>query len=274
MTSKEYKKQKRISNRMKRKLALMFVVIVLALVGLSVRIVYINKTNGDKYTKKVLQQQESNSLTLAYRRGDIYDRNGTVLATSEKVYNIILDPKVLTDHEELTKGCVDATLTALSEHFSYTKSELQTIYNEKKTSSYVVLEKQMTKDEISGFQAKMEEKDSKVKGVWFEEGYKRMYPYDSLGCNVIGYTVAGNVGQYGIEEYYSSTLNGTNGRSYTYLNEDLEQEKVIHAATDGYSVMSTIDVTLQGFVEEAIDKFMAENANAYREGDEIGRAHV
>ena len=267
MTSKEYKKQKRISNRMKRKLALMFVVIVLALVGLSVRIVYINKTNGDKYTKKVLQQQESNSLTLAYRRGDIYDRNGTVLATSEKVYNIILDPKVLTDHEELTKGCVDATLTALSEHFSYTKSELQTIYNEKKTSSYVVLEKQMTKEEISGFQAKMEEKDSKVKGVWFEEGYKRMYPYDSLGCNVIGYTVAGNVGQYGIEEYYSSTLNGTNGRSYTYLNEDLEQEKVIHAATDGYSVMSTIDVTLQGFVEEAIDKFMAENANVYREGD-------
>ena len=48
MTSKEYKKQKRISNRMKRKLALMFVVIVLALVGLSVRIVYINETNGEK----------------------------------------------------------------------------------------------------------------------------------------------------------------------------------------------------------------------------------
>ncbi len=267
MTNKEYKKQKRISNRMKRKLALMFVVIVLALVGLSVRIVYINETNGDKYTKKVLQQQESNSLTLAYRRGDIYDRNGTVLATSEKVYNVILDPKVLTDHEELTKGCVDATLTALSEHFNYTKSELQTIYNEKKNSSYVVLEKQMTKEEISGFQEKMEESGSKVKGVWFEEGYKRMYPYNSLGCNVIGYTVAGNVGQYGIEEYYSSTLNGTNGRSYTYLNEDLEQEKVIHAATDGYSVMSTIDVTLQRFVEDAIDNFMAEYANAYREGD-------
>ena len=267
MTSKEYRKQKRISTRMKRKLALMFGVIVLALVGLSIRIVYINETNGDKYTKKVLQQQESNSLTLAYRRGDIYDRNGTVIATSEKVYNVILDPKVLTDHEELSKGCVDATLTALSEYFSYTKSELQTIYNEKKSSSYVVLEKQMTKDQISELEARMEEKDSKIKGVWFEEGYKRKYPYDSLGCNVIGYTVAGNVGQYGIEEYYSSTLNGTNGRSYTYLNEDLEQEKVIHEATDGYSVMSTIDVTLQGFVEEAIENFMDEYANAYREGD-------
>ena len=267
MTNKEYKKKRKINNRLKQKLALIFAVIVLALVGLSVRIVYINKTNGDKYTKKILQQQDSNSLTLAYRRGDIYDRNGTVLATSEKVYNVILDPKVLTDHEELTKGCVDATLTALSEYFSYTKSELTTIYNEKKTSSYVVLEKQKTKEEISELQAKMEEKGSKIKGVWFEEGYKRMYPYDSLGCNVIGYTVSGNVGQYGIEEYYSSTLNGTNGRSYTYLNEDLESEKVIHEATHGYSVMSTIDVTLQGFVEDAIDGFMERYANAYRMGE-------
>ena len=266
MTSKEYKKQKKISKRMKRKLALMFIVIVLALVGLSVRIVYINETNGDKYTKKVLQQQESNSITLAYRRGDIYDRNGTVLATSEKVYNVILDPKVLSAHEELEKGHVEATLTALSEHFSYTREELRTIYNEKIGSSYVVLETEMTKDQITGFKEKMEEKDSKVKGVWFEEGYKRKYPYNSLGCNVIGYTVSGNVGQYGIEEYYSSTLNGTNGRSYTYLNESLEAEKVIHEATDGYSVMSTIDVTLQGFVEEAIDKFMKENTNAFRDG--------
>ena len=264
MTSKEYKKQKKINNRMKRKLALIFALIVLALVGLSVRIVYIHETNGDKYTKKILQQQESNSLTLAYRRGDIYDRNGTVLATSEKVYNVILDPKVLTSHEELTKGCVDATLTALAEHFSYTKPELQTIYNEKKASSYVVLEKQLTKEEISGFQEAMDADDSKVKGVWFEESYKRMYPYDTLACNVIGYTVSGNVGQYGIEEYYSGTLNGTNGRSYTYLNEDLESQKVIHEATDGYSVMSTIDITLQGFVEEAIDNFMEKYDNAYR----------
>lgn len=267
MTSKEYKKKRKINNRMKQKLALIFIFIVLALVGLSIRIVYINKTNGEKYTKKVLQQQESNSLTLAYRRGDIYDRNGTILATSEKVYNVILDPKVLTENERLSKGCVDATLTALSEYFSYTKSELQDIYNAKKSSSYVVLEKQMTKDEISELEERMKEKDSKIKGVWFEEGYKRKYPYNTLGCNVIGYTVSGNVGQYGIEEYYSEILNGINGRSYSYLNENLESEKVIHEATDGYSVMSTIDVTLQGFVEEAIDNFIENYKNAYRDGD-------
>lgn len=251
---------------MKQKLAFMFIMIVLALVGLSIRIVYINETNGEKYTKKVLAQQESNSLTLAYRRGDIYDRNGTVLATSEKVYNVILDPRVLTENEKLKKGCVNATLTALAEHFSYSKEELKDIYNEKKTSSYVVLEKEKTKDEISGLKTKMEEKDSLVKGVWFEEGYKRKYPYDSKACNVIGYTVAGNVGQYGIEEYYSDVLNGTNGRSYTYLNESMESEKVIHEPADGDSVMSTIDLTLQGFVEEAIDKFYEGNRDAFHDG--------
>lgn len=276
MTSKEYKKIRKINRRMKKKLALMFSIVVLALVVLSLRIVYINKTNGDKYTKKVLAQQESNSLTLAYRRGDIYDRNGTVLATSEKVYNVILDPKVLSAHEERTKGCVNATLTALAEHFhtpkeqpedELTKENLKRIYQEKKDSSYVVLEKRLTKDQISGFVEEMEKKNSKIKGVWFEEAYQRKYPYNSLGCNVIGYTVSGNVGQYGIEESYSSTLNGTNGRSYTYLDESLEQEKVIHDPVDGSSIMSTIDVTLQGFVEESIDKFMEENKDAAYEGD-------
>lgn len=259
---------------MRGKLALMFVVIVLALVGLSIRIVYINKTNGDKYTKKVLQQQESNSLTLAYRRGDIYDRNGTILATSEKVYNIILDPKVLAKNEELNKGHVEATLQALADcpciAEEYTKDglraidKLRSIYTEKISKSYVVLVKEKTKEEISELEKLIDAEDSKVKGVWFEEGYKRMYPYNSKACNVIGYTVAGNVGQYGIEEYYSDILNGTDGRSYTYLNENLEGEKIIHEATDGHSVMSTIDITLQGFVEDAIDNFMKEYDHAYR----------
>ncbi|MGN0334067.1 MAG: peptidoglycan D,D-transpeptidase FtsI family protein [Lachnospiraceae bacterium] len=268
MTGKEQRKIRRINNRMKRKLALMFAVVVLALVGLSVRLVYINKTNGEKYTKKVLAQQESNSLTLAYRRGDIFDRNGTIVATSEKVYNVILDPKVLKASAELDKkdeNSVEATLDALAQCFSYTKQELYDIYNNKINSSYVVLEKQKTKDEISGFKQMMEENDQ-IAGVWFEEGYQRKYPYDTLGCNVIGYTVSGNVGQYGIEETYSDILNGTNGRSYTYLNESLEAEKTIHEATDGCSVMSTIDVTLQKIVENSIDEFMEKYRDQAREG--------
>ena len=80
--------------KMKRKLALLFVVIVLLLMGIIVRLVYINRVSGEQYKKRVLAQQDTKSQTLPYKRGDIYDRNGTVLATSEKVYNLILDPGV------------------------------------------------------------------------------------------------------------------------------------------------------------------------------------
>ena len=101
-----------MTNKMKRKLALLFTVIVLALLGVNIRLAYINKTNGEKYTKKVLAQQDSNSMLLPYKRGDILDRNGTVLATSEKVYNLILDPRVLLENasEEPGKDCVTPTL--------------------------------------------------------------------------------------------------------------------------------------------------------------------
>lgn len=247
---------------MKRKLALLFVIIVLALIGVNVRLAYINKTNGEKYTKKVLAQQDTASTFLPYKRGDILDRNGTILATSEKVYNVILDPKVLLQNknEDPEKDCVAPTIQALATCFELDAAELRVTLDEKKDSSYVILLRQLTKEEISEFQAMQEAKDtgSKIKGVWFEDSYIRRYPNNSLACQAIGYTVTGNQGQTGLEQEYSSVLNGTNGRSYNYLNEDLEQAKSVRPATDGNTIVSTLDVTLQGIVEKYIQKFKAD----------------
>ena len=255
--------------KMKRKLALLFVVIVLLLMGIIVRLVYINRVSGEQYKKRVLAQQDTKSQTLPYKRGDIYDRNGTVLATSEKVYNLILDPGVLWKNydEDAKKDCVEPTLSALVEYFDLDRSELNTIMQEKKDSHYVMLKKQLTKSEVQDFEEAMDDKDGRIEGVWLEDTYIRRYPYDSLACNVIGYTVSGNVGQYGIEQQYSDTLNGEDGRTYNYLNEDLEQEKNVRAAVDGDSVMSTIDVTLQEIVEKAIDDFQEKYTNNFREGE-------
>ena len=260
-----------LTNRMKRKLALLFTIIVLALIGVNVRLAYINKTNGDKYTKRVLAQQDTNSTLLPYRRGDILDRNGTILATSEKVYNLILDPKVLSqnaDEEDPDKDCVEPTLQALVQYFGLDEAELRATYNDRIDSSYVVLLRQLTKDEISEFEALMEDDEAgaRIKGVWIEDSYIRRYPYDSLACHVIGYTVTGKQGQTGIEQEYSDVLNGTNGRSYKYLNEDLEQSTMVRQPTDGNTVVSTIDATLQEIVEKYIDKFIEDYTNKNTEG--------
>lgn len=270
-------KKQKMTLKMKRKLALLFVVIVLILIGIIARLVYINKVSGEQYTKKVLAQQDTNSITLPYKRGDIYDRNGTVMAISEKVYNLILDPAVLWENynEDPEKDYVQPTLQALADCFELDYSELMRLMEEKKTSHYVVLEKQLTKSEVEPYEELRDQVDEKGRrvnridknGVWLEDSYIRRYPYNSLACNVIGYTVSGNVGQYGIEQEYSDVLNGEDGRSYNYLNEDLEQEKVVKAAIDGSSVMSTIDITLQEIVEKAIDDFQEKYTNAYRDGE-------
>lgn len=80
---------------MQKKPVVLFMTVLLAFVGLVGRITYINAKEGEQYTKTVLDQQQYRSRTIPFKRGDIVDANGTKLATSERVYNVILDAKVL-----------------------------------------------------------------------------------------------------------------------------------------------------------------------------------
>ena len=85
-----YLRQK-FPKKMQKKLVLLFIAIVLAFGALIGRVTYINASKGEIYTKIVLDQQEYNSRTIPFKRGDILDRNGTTIATSTRVYNVILD---------------------------------------------------------------------------------------------------------------------------------------------------------------------------------------
>ena len=91
--------------------------------------------------------------------------------------------------------------------------------------------------------------------MMFEESYRRIYPYNSLACRVLGFTLSGNQGNWGIEQQYNSELNGTNGRSYYYFNEELTQEQTVKEAVDGNSVVSTIDMQIQKIIEDKLKKF-------------------
>ena len=86
--------RQRFPKKMQKKLVMLFVAIVLAFVGLIGKITHINATNGEKYTKIVLDQQQYNSRLIPFKRGDIVARNGTPIATSESVYNVVLDANV------------------------------------------------------------------------------------------------------------------------------------------------------------------------------------
>ncbi len=249
------KKIKYFTPKMQAKLLLVFCVIIVALIGLIIRLVYLNQKDGEKYAKRVLSQQTYTSNSIPYRRGSILDRKGTVLATSQKVYHLVLDVKyMLQEKEENLKPTINALVETYD---SLSKDELMKIVKTKPESQYVKLLKNLTYEQMAVFKDKME-KDSHIKGVWFEEDYIRQYPYKSLASHVIGFTASGNVGTWGIEQYYNDDLNGTNGREYGYFDSELNLERNIKPAVNGNTVVSTIDANVQNIVQKQVDAFNEE----------------
>ena len=200
------------------------------------------KADGAAYEKQVLSQQKYDSITLPFRRGDIVDAKGTKLAVSEKVYNLVIDARVMLDREDY----LEPTMEALAANFpDLDMTAVRQYVTSHPESSWYVPLRRMTYDQISGFQAAALE-NSKIRGVWFEEEYKRVYPNGSLAADVIGFCRADNEGQYGLEEDYNDVLNGTTGREYGYLNDDANLERTIKPAVDGNTIHSTIDANIQG----------------------------
>lgn len=259
-------KKNKFSIKMQKKLVVLFVMVLLAFAGLSVRLVLLTYENGTQYQKQVLMQQQYDSSILPYRRGDIVDVKGTKLATSEKVYNLVIDAKVMNTELSGKTPYLEPTLEALGQYFDLDMQAIREYVSTNKTSSWYVPLKRLTYEEISGFQAAQLE-NKNIKGVWFEEEYKRVYPYGSLAADAIGFTGTDNVGSYGLEEYYNEVLNGTNGREYGYLNEDLNLERTVKAAVDGNNIHSTIDANAQMIVEKYINKFLEEHRNEAHPGN-------
>ena len=276
--------KRRIGSRTSKKLIGLFLAVVAALIGLAIRITYINATEGKNYERIVMTQaqQQYDSRTIPFQRGDITDRNGTVLATSKKVYNLVLDCFVVNSEIENAEGgsdqfFVEPTIKALVELFGLNEAEIRSILTaeETKNSQYYILANGLSITEKKKFEAyvDLDSEENKnlsdeewlersyVKGIWFEETYERTYPYESLACDLIGFTYDGTTADWGIEGYYSGILNGSNGRQYGYFNDDSDVEQNIIPAKNGYNVVSTIDINVQQIIRDALEIFEAEMAD-------------
>ena len=261
----DVKKVRKISKYVYNKLVFIFCMIVLALFFLSFKIYDIQSNNSVNYSQKVLSQQRYDSRDIPFRRGEILDRNGNLLATSNKVYNLIIDPSQINMDVE---NYLEPTLDALNEIFSYDKEELRALITEKADSKYIRYAKGLSYEQKTAFEEKKQQvkKDNqanklkqRITGIWFEEAYSRVYPNNKLACNVIGFSSAEDtVGIGGIEQYYNDKLTGNNGREYGYLNDDSNLERVIKSPTNGLSLVSTIDVNIQQMVEKRIQEWESE----------------
>ncbi len=265
--AKKRKLPRKIDKVTSKKLALLFLLVLLALAALAVRIVYINTVSGTSYKMKVLSQAQSKyeNSTLPAKRGDIYDRNGNLLATSNKVYNVILDCKVVNENQSY----IEPTVRALVSQFGLDEDKMRSLITSESTknSQYQIVKRQISMDEQKEFEAYQNpdedeeltdserEERNHIKGIWFEEDYLRTYPYETLAADTIGFTLSRDTADTGLEGYYNTTLSGSDGRSYGYINSDADVEQTIIEATDGYNIQTTLDVGVQKIVEKYVDAF-------------------
>ncbi|MCL2050167.1 MAG: penicillin-binding protein 2 [Lachnospiraceae bacterium] len=256
-------KEQKFTRKMQKKLVILVGLVFLAFFGLSFQLFLINRDSGEQYKKQVLSQQRYDSSTIPYRRGAILDSRGTTLALSEKVYNIVLDARALLERGDF----LEPTLTALNTHFNLDSGTIRSFVQANPSSQYHVLLRRMSYDEIADFRSLQADRSNNIRGIWFEEEYRRVYPNSSLASHVIGFTTRDGQGLYGLERFYDEILRGTNGREYGFLNEDSELERTTIASIDGNSIVTTIDSNIQAITEKYLRRFAEERTDNYREGN-------
>ncbi len=246
---KRRRRVRQFNGVMKNNLFGVFVFVILLCGFLTGRLVWINNVKGSEYGKRVLSQQAYSSRVIVAERGAITDRNGIVLARSEKTYNVILDPDVILTHDYY----MEPTLEALNECLGYDKNTMLNVINGNPTSKYLVYERNIDYSKVSEFN-KYKSSHKFVVGVWFEEQYSRTYPYGNFASHVLGYATKDG-GRYGIEQYYDKYLTGTEGQEYGYYDPELNSQKTTKDAVNGDTLVTTLDFNIQTVIQEKITKF-------------------
>lgn len=213
----------------------------------------------DEYSEKALNNQ-TRTTTVTASRGSIYDRNMNVMAVSTSVENVFLDPKELHDNQ------VDLNLVAntLGEILNLDPAWIQEQASDI-TMRYKMLATKQPDEVTSKIRDFIVEND--IIGIHLEPDSKRTYPYSSLAAQVIGFTNSSNVGAEGIEAYYNNTLQGTAGKVITtkgnYETEMPYSFEKYYEASDGNSVVLTLDTTVQYYLEKnmeaAVEKYDVQN---------------
>ncbi len=261
---KKRKVKKKFLHRMKIKLTVMCAVVLVGFIVVLSRLVYIEQVKGADYEKRVLSQQRYDSLTIPYRRGDILDRNGLELATSTKVYNLIIEPKIIIsegDKKAKTEAGDETTkkaliIAALKNYFGLTDEEINAALADEK-SLYKVMAKKLPYETVQPFNEYLKTKEgAQIVGIWLEDEYQRYYPYSTLACQTLGFTASGNAGISGLEQFYNEDLNGVEGRQYGYLTSDQTLQRTTKEPINGYSVVTTLDTNIQLIIEKKIAEFM------------------
>ena len=232
---------------------------IVAFVILAGRLVKLMLVDHEYYQSKAISNQ-TRSTSVTASRGTVYDRNMEVLAASTSVENIFLDPL------ELKQNHVD--IDFLAENLAVLLN-LDEDYIKKQASDtamrYKLLRRKQGKEVCDAVRQFVSDND--IVGVHLEPDSLRYYPNGETASQLLGFTNTENKGSEGLEAYYNSILEGTAGAVITTKGnnetEMLYSYETYYEATDGDSLVLTIDLTVQKALEkqmrDAIDRYDVQN---------------
>ncbi len=227
------------------------------------RLVYLMVVKSDFYSQKAAEQQLYDT-ELAASRGDIYDRNRELLATSAQVWTVYITPnsfKNITDKDKLNAVKTDIA-TNLS---SILGLDYQTVLDyTNKNTSYVKVKTNVEKPEADKVRQYIADSELKVGGyIGLDEGSKRYYPQNTLASVTLGFVGSDNQGLSGLEKQYDSELTGIPGRvvaAKDATGNDMPMSYELEiAATPGNSLVTTLDSYVQHVCEKHLNQAIIDN---------------
>ena len=269
--TKEQKQANREQNQranrtiLRRTLVLMVLCGIVAFVPLIGTLYHLMITEHDYYNEKAIKNQ-TRSTNLTATRGVIYDANMNVLASSSTVETVFIDPNEIAEQmkQPENSNLLDQIARGLGEILDI---EPSFVYEQAadKQYRYKVIKRKISEelaDEVRAFIS-----ENSITGVYLETDLKRDYPNSSLAAQALGFVSSDNNGSEGLEAYYNEELSGTAGKVVTskgnYGSEMLYTYEKYYDASDGSSLITTIDSTVQAYVEKnlqnAIDKYDIKN---------------
>ena len=227
------------------------------------RIYDIKYVSGKDYENQAIYNQVNSKQDkiINPNRGAILDRNKLRLAMSSTVYNVVLDVR---NYDKLKDEEKNEIINALTEKAGIEKSEFDEIVKKDSDgklvndTNYKIIQKQLE------YKNGQEIKNMSLKCVYLEEDTKRIYPNNSLAAQTIGF-IRGD-SSWGLESYYNDVMTGVPGRSFMTYEADNRITQRDERPQEGYSLVTTLDQTIQQYAEKAVKaayyEHNAENTSA------------
>ena len=249
----QYQRLRLDSGHYNRILLVAVVLGLLAFVPVGLRLYRLMVTDYDYYADLALRNQ-TRTTVVAADRGEIYDRNMNILATSKSVENVYLDPHEL----KQSKADIEAISAVLGEILD-------------KDPAWIAEQAADIKQRYKQIGARIDEataavirsyiNENDISGIHLEPTSQRYYPFGTLAAQVIGFTNASGDGSEGVEAAYNSYLTGSTGKVITTKgNNEMDMpfsyENFI-SSQQGASVILTLDATVQACLEKQMEAAIA-----------------